>query len=196
MALNAPVPNLITTVPLFSAGAPLWSRRINGILPGQPTQAMSTGAATLYTVHHPGTQASTRVFRFLGDGATTVFTLPAAAAGVTYPTTNAASLTVVNYLEAIAQTFAPQFQLNAVTRQRVGSDAAPTGTQWRINGVTVTFGTAPVAGQVVEIIIPVPTDIVQIGGGAFTANTPVLATPRDFWTAGVAAVNLTPLGAR
>ena len=196
MALTSPVPNLVTSIPLFSAAAPVWSRRINGILPGQPTVAQSTGAATCYGVHHPGTQASTRVFRFVGDGTTTAFTLPTAASGVTYPTTVAASLTVINYLEAIAMTYAPQYQLNAVVRQRMGSDATPTGTQWKINGTAVTFGTAPVLGQVVEIIVPVPTDIVQHNAGAFTANTPVLVTPRDFWTAGVAAVILSTAGAR
>ena len=196
MSLNTPVPNLITTVGLFSAGAPVWSRRLNGILNGQAVQAVSAGAATLYTVHHPGTQSATRVFRFQGDGTSTAFTLPAAAAGVVYPTTNAASLTVVNYLEAIAQTYAPQYQLNAVTRQRVGSDATPTGTQFRINGTTVTFGTAPAAGLIVEVIIPVPTDIVQLGGGAFTANVPLVVQPRDFSTAGVAAVSLIAAFAR
>lgn len=196
MALTAPVPNLVTTIPLFSAAAPVWSRRINGIVAGQPTIAQSTGAATLYGVYHPGTQAATRVFRFLGDGATTIFTLPTAATGVTYPTTIGASLTVINYLEALALTFAPQYALNAVVRQRVGADVAPTGTQFRVNGVTVTFGTAPVAGQVIEIIVPDPATIVQFNGGVLTASTPILVTPRDFWTAGVANVILTPAGAR
>lgn len=196
MALTAPVPNLVTTIPLFSAAAPVWSRRLNGILPGQPTIAQSTGAATCYGVNHPGTQASTRVFRFLGDGATTAFTLPTAATGVTYPTTVIASLTVVNYLETVAMTYAPQYQLNATMRQRVGSDATPSGSQFKINGTTVTFGTAPVLGQTVEITVPDPATIVQHNAGAFTANTPILVTPRDFWTAGVAAVILTPAGAR
>jgi len=196
MALNAPVPNLVTAIPLFSAAAPVWSRRINGIVSGQPTAANSTGAATLYGVWHPGTQSASRCFRFIGDGSTTVFTLPTAATGVTYPTTTAASLTVINYLEAIALTFAPQFALNAVVRQRVGSDAAPTGTQFRINGVTVTFGTAPTAGQTIEILVPDPATISQLPGGALTANTQVLITPRDFSTAGVAAVILSTVGAR
>jgi hypothetical protein len=105
-------------------------------------------------------------------------------------------LTVINYLEAIALTFAPQFALNAVVRQRMGSDATPTGTQWKINGTTVTFGTAPVAGQTVEILIPDPATIAQLPGAALTANTQVLITPRDFSTAGVAAVVLSTVGSR
>jgi hypothetical protein len=196
MALTAPVPNLVTTVPLFSAAAPVWSRRINGIVAGQPTAANSTGAATLYGVWHPGTQNAARVFRFVGDGSTVAFTLPTAATGVTYPTTVAASLTVINYLEAIALTFAPQYALNAVVRQRMGSDGTPTGTQWKINGTTVTFGTAPVAGQTVEILIPDPATISQLPGAALTANTQTLITPRDFSTAGVAAVVLSTAGSR
>jgi hypothetical protein len=196
MALTAPVPNLVTTVPLFSAAAPVWSRRINGIVAGQPTAANSTGAATLYGVWHPGTQNAARVFRFVGDGSTVAFTLPTAATGVTYPTTVAASLTVINYLEAIALTFAPQYALNAVVRQRMGSDGTPTGTQWKINGTTVTFGTAPVAGQTVEILIPDTATISQLPGAALTANTQALITPRDFSTAGVAAVVLSTVGSR
>lgn len=196
MALNVPVPNLVTTVPLFSAAAPLWSRRMNALLPGQPATAISTGAATLYGVHHPGTQSASRVFRFNADGVTTVFTLAAAATGIVYPTTAIAALTVVNYLEAIAMTYAPQFQLNAVVRQRVGSDATAAGTQFKINGVTVTFGTAPTNGQIVEITIPDPATIIQHTGAALVAGTPVLVTPRDFWTVGVANVILTTAGAR
>ena len=196
MALTGQVPNLVTSIGLFSAGAPVWGRRLNGIFPGQPTIAQSSGAATCYGVNHPGTQSATRAFRFVGTGAATVFTLPTAATGVTYPTTIIASLTVINYLETIAMTFAPQYQANAVVRQRVGSDATPSGTQYKINGTTVTFGTAPALGQVIEIIIPDPATIVQHNAGALTANTPILVTPRDFWTAGVAAVILTPAGAR
>jgi hypothetical protein len=196
MPLNAPLANIVTTIGLFSANAPVWSRRMASICAGQPAIATSTGAGTFYGVNHPGTQTAARVFRFVGDGAAVAFTLPTAATGVTYPTTVAASLTVINYLEAIALTFPPQYQSNGVTRQRMGSDATPTGTQWKINGTTVTFGTAPTAGQVVEVIVPDPATIVQIPGAALTANTPTLITCRDFSTAGVAAVTLIPAGER
>ena len=196
MALTNPVPNLVTAIGLFSAAAPVWSRRMNCITSGATVQAQSTGAGTLYAVNHPGTQSAARVFRFTGDGATVAFTLPTAATGVTYPTTNIASLTVVNYLEAIALTFAPQYQGNAVVRQRVGSDATPSGTQFKINGTTVTFGTAPAAGQTIEILIPDPATIVQPNGGAFVANVPTAIVCRDFSTAGVATVILTTAGDR
>jgi hypothetical protein len=78
----------------------------------------------------------------------------------------------------------------------MGSDATPTGTQWKINGTTVTFGTAPVAGQTVEILVPDPATIAQLPGAALTANTQALVVPRDFSTAGVAAVVLSTVGSR
>lgn len=196
MALNAPTPMLATTIGLFSAAAPTWSRRMNLLCAGGVVIAQSPGAATLYGVYHPGAVNQNRVFKFTGDGATTVFTLAAAAIGVVYPTTVAASLTVINALEAIALTYTPMYAANAVVRQRVGSDASPTGTQWKINGVTVTFGTAPVLGQIVEIIVPDATTIAQLAGSPFTANIPVISQTRDFMVAGVAAVILTPAGAR
>lgn len=196
MPLNAPIPMLMPAIGLFSAGAPAWSRRMNSVTSGTPAMALSAGAATLYAVNHPGTQSASRTFRFPGDGTTTIFTLPTAAVGIVYPVTAIAALTVINYLETIALTYAPTYAANAVVRQRVGSDAAPAGTQFRINGVTVTFGTAPAAGQTVEVLIPDPTTVAQLGGGAFTAGVPLLVTCRDFLTAGVAAVTLMPAGAR
>lgn len=196
MALNSPVPNIINTVGLFSAAPPNWSRRMNAMSAGEPAIGFSAGAATLYGVNHPGTQSASRAFRFVGDGATVSFTLPAAATGVVYPTTIGASLTVINYLETIALSFAPQYQVNALVRQRVGADVAPTGTQFRINGVTVLFGTAPALGQVIEILIPDPASIVQPSGATFAASTPTLITCRSFMTAGVAAVVVQPAAAR
>lgn len=196
MALNVPLPMLAPSIGLFSAAAPVWSRRMNILFAGNTVIAQSTGAGTLYGVNHPGTGSASRTFRFYGDGATTIFTLPTAAVGVTYPTTVIASLTVINYLEAIALTYAPTYAANAVVRQRLGSDATPATTQWKINGTTVTFGTAPAAGQTVEILIPDPTTIVQPLGAAFVANTPAVIVTRDFMTAGVAAVIVTPAGAR
>ncbi len=196
MPLSVTAPQLSPLIGLFSATAPVWSRRMNSIGAGSVVIAQSPGAATLYGVNHPGLLNAGRVFRFAGDGTTTVFTLPTAATGVTYPTTNAAALTVINALEAIALTFAPQFQGNAVTRQRMGADASPSGNQWKISGTTVTFGTAPVAGQTVEIIVPDPATIVQIPGAALVANVPTTVACRSFMIAGVANVILTPAGSR
>lgn len=196
MALTTPVPNLTPAIGLFSASAPSWSRRMNTVTSGTPVIALSAGAATLYSVNHPGTQSASRCFRFTGDGTTTVFTLPTAATGVTYPTTVIASMTVINNLEAIALTFTPTYQSNAVVRPRKGSDATPATTEWKINGTTVTFGTAPTAGQTIEILIPDPATIAQLGGGAFTAGVPLLVTCKDFLTAGVAAITLMPAGDR
>lgn len=196
MPLSVTAPQLAPIVGLFSAAAPSWSRRMNAIEAGGTVLANSTGAATLYGVNHPGLVNNNRVFRFLGDGSTTVFTLPAAATGVVYPTTTIAALTVINYLESIALTFAPQYQANALVRQRVGSDATPTGTQWKINGTTVTFGTAPALGQVIEILVPDPLTIVQVPGAALTAGTQQAVVCRSFMTAGVAPVVLTPAGSR
>lgn len=196
MPLNSPVPNITTVVPLFSAAAPFWARRMSGFGTGQPIVASPTGASTLIGVNHPGTQAATRVFRFTLDGTTTAFTLPTAATGVTYPTTNAASLTVGNQLETIALTFAPQFQANATVLRRVGSDASPSAGQFRINGTTVTLGAAGTAGQTLEVIVPDPTTIVSLFGG--TAGSPTAGATgefqtvacRDFLVAGVARVSV------
>lgn len=196
MALNTPVPNIINTIGLFTAAPPNWSRRMNALSAGEPAIGFSAGAATLYGVNHPGTQSATRAFRFIGDGTTVTFTLPNAAAGIVYPTTIGTSLTVVNYLETIALSFAPQYQVNALVRQRVGSDVAPTGTQFRINGVTVLFGTAPALGQVIEILIPDPATIFQPAGGVLVASTPTLIVCRSFMTAGVAPVVVQPAAAR
>ena len=196
MPLSGNIPNLVLSIPLFSAASPSWLRRLSGIATSAPAVAHPTGASTLLGVNHPGTQSASRVFRFTLDGTTTAFTLPTAATGVTYPTTNAASLTVGNYLETVALTFAPTYQANATVLRRVGSDATPTAGQFKINGTTVTLGAAGTAGQIVEILVPDPATIVSLFGG--TAGSPTAASSgimstvvvTDFLTAGVAAVNL------
>lgn len=195
MALNNPT-TLVQNVPLFSAAAPAWSRRMSYAFAGGPLIAIPSGASTLLGVNHPGTQTAARVFRFTLDGSTTAFTLPTAATGVTYPTTNAASLTVGNYLETVALTFAPQYQGNATVLRRVGSDATPTSGQFKINGTTVTLGAAGTAGQILEVLVPDPTTIVSMFGGTVGSPTagatavPQQVTARDFHTAGVASVGL------
>lgn len=196
MALNSPAPLTVVNIPLFSGAAPVWGRRLTGVMPGQPLVAFPAGSSTLLGVNHPGTQNSARVLRFRLDGTTTAFTLPTAATGVTYPTTNAASLTAANYLETIALTFAPQYQVNATVLRRVGSDASPSAGQFKINGTTVTLGAAGTAGQIVEILVPDPATIRSIFGGTVASPTagssgvPLAVTTNDFMTAGVAAVNL------
>ena len=196
MALTAPAPNLSLLVPLFSAAAPTWLRRMSNLLAGDQAIAHPIGASTLIGVNHPGTQTASRVFRFTLDGSTVAFTLPTAATGVTYPTTNAASLTVGNFLESLAITYAPTYQANATVLRRVGSDASPSAGQFKINGTTVTLGGAGTAGQIVEIIVPDPATITSIFGG--TPGSPTAATTQemrtavvtDFMTAGVAKINL------
>lgn len=191
---------LTVAVSAFGSAAPFFGKRIARFNQGEQIRATSTGAANLYGVNHPGRLDTTRVFRFRGDGTTTAFTLPTAATGVTYPTTNAAALTVANYLEAIAMTLPGDLggkEINATTLIRKGSDVVQGSlgaTGWGINGTTVTVGVAPAAGVILEVIIPLPSTITQITGGAFTANREYVVTCYDFLTASVATVDLFVLG--
>lgn len=196
MALSGTVPNLTTVIPLFSAAAPFWVRRMSGMATGAPAVASPLGSSTLIGVNYPGTQNASRVFRFTLDGTTTAFTLPTAATGVTYPTTNAASLTVANQLETIALTFAPTYQANATVLRRMGSDASPTAGQFKINGTTVTLGAAGTAGQTLEIIVPDTASLTSLFGG--TVGSPTAGVTgewrnvavTDFMVAGVARISL------
>jgi hypothetical protein len=200
MALSGTVPNLVLNVALFSAAAPTWLRRLSGVATSAPVISHPLGASTLIGVNHPGTQNADRVFRFTLDGSTVAFTLPTAATGVTYPTTAAASLTVGNQLEAIALTFAPKYQANATVLNRKGSDASPSTGEFKINGTTVTLGSAGTAGQILEVIIPDPAKITSLYGGtvgsptAATSGVMTTVTATDFLVAGVARVNLFPRG--
>lgn len=188
---------LTVAVSAFGSAAPFFGKRIARFNQGEQIRATSTGAANLYGVNHPGRLDTTRVFRFRGDGTTTAFTLPTAATGVTYPTTAAASITVANYLEAIAMTLPGDLagkEISATPLIRKGSDATPSTNEWKINGTTVTVGVAPAAGVILEVIVPLPSTIAQITGGAFTANREYVVTCYDFLTASVATVDLFVLG--
>lgn len=191
---NAPVLSVYLTT--TGATRANWGARIRPFGSGEKLAFWSTGAATVYGCDYPGRNAPGRAFRYRGDGSTTSFTLPTAATGVTYPTTNAASLAASNYLQAIVLSFTGETNGSMETStmlERVGSDGSPSGTQWLINGTTVTFATAPAVGTVVEILIPDTALIFELSGGALTANKEVVLSTYDFLTTGVAAVNVLPI---
>ena len=196
MALPDNNARVVITVPLLTS-APVFNARRSGLTAGAAANYSSPGAATPYGVNHPGSQAATRVFRFTGDGSTVVFTLPTAATGVTYPTTVDASLTAANYLQAIFLVYAQFYQESAPTvYRRRGTDIGVAAGEAKVNGTTVTFGVAPAAGLIIEVIIPdtVATSIVQITGGALVANQWYNAKSFDFLTSGVAVTTVMPTG--
>lgn len=203
MSLNVSVGTnpvtLVLSLPAFSIGAATsWSfnRRIRAFTTDQRLIAQSVGSATLYGVNHPGrVNSPQRVYRFRGDGVTVAFTLPTAPSGVTYPTTADAAITAANLLQAIALVLPEErgMEVDSTMLSRRGADAAPGATEWKINGTTVTVGTAPKIGQWLEVIVPDPTTIVTETGGAFTAGTQYVIKATDFFSAGVAVVNLSPI---
>jgi len=202
MALNTSVGTnpvtLVLSLGIWSAGATdaaVFNRRIRSFTTDQRLTAISTGAATLYGVNHPGRiNQPQRVFRFRGDGVTVSFTLATAPTGVTYPTTADAALTEANYLQAIALVLPEErgMEVDSTLLIRRGNVTAPGAGEWHINGTAVVVGTAPTAGQFLEVIIPDPTKIVQHNGGALTASRKIVFKATDFLVAGVAAVNIEP----
>lgn len=192
MALGATT--LALSLTATGATSVSYNRRIRAFTTDTRCISLSPGAATLYGVNHPGRLNTARVFRFKGDGSTTAFTLPTAATGVTYPTTADASITAANRLQTIALQLPNDvgMEINATNLLRVGSDATPSAGQFKINGTAVTVGTAIPAGQWLEVIVPDTANIVQINGGAFTADTAVVHKAYDFFSNGVAVVTITP----
>ena len=135
------------------------------------------------------------MFRFTGDGATVAFTLPAAGAGVTYPTAADVALTAANYLQTIFMTYAQFYQeSNPTVFRRRGTDIGVAAGEAKINGTTVTFGVAPAAGLVIEVIVPDTANIVTITGGALVAGQWYIDKGFDFMTTGVAILTAIPTG--
>lgn len=199
MALNTSVGTnpvqLALTLTSSGAGSVAFGRRIRAFTTDQRLIMVSPGAATVYGVNHPGRSNAGRVFRFRGDGVTTVFTLPTAATGVTYPTTADASITAANINQAIFLQLPEErgMEIDATMLLRKGSDFSVTTGQAKINGTTVTVGFAIPAGQWLEVIIPDTAAITQFTGGALTANVPVAIKATDFYSNGVATAVITPI---
>lgn len=196
MALPDLPARVVVTVPLITS-APIFNARRSALPAGAQALYTSPGAATPFGVNHPGSQAATRVFRFVGDGTTVAFTLPTAGTGVTYPTAADAALTAANYLQTIFMVYA-QFnqESNPTVYRRRGTDITVGAGEAKINGVTVTFGVAPLSGLVIEVIVPdtSATSIVTITGGALVANQFYSAKSFDFLTSGVAVTTVLPVG--
>jgi hypothetical protein len=197
MALNTTVGTnpvtLVLSLPAFNLGTTVswaFNRRIRNFTTDQRLAAMAASNTTLYGVNHPGRLATTRVFRFKGDGSTVAFTLPTAATGVTYPTTADASITAANILATIALVLPEErgMEVGATMLVRRGSDATPGATEFKINGTTVTVGTAPAVGKWLEIIIP--ETITQITGGTLAAGVKYVIKAMDFFSNGAAICNI------
>lgn len=191
-------------VPVAAAGGkPIWTGNHNPFTQDNRVKAVSAGAAILYGAAYPTLSGvrkasqKTQVFYFAGDGNTTVFTTPAGVNAVDLPTTAAAALNAATFLNAVCIQYAQGNRANAVVLGRKGSDASPSTGEFNTGDVdnkTLTLGTAPAVGQVVELIIP--EAIVQITGGAFTASREYEIPTYEFLIAGVAAVNLWQVGSR
>jgi hypothetical protein len=201
MALNISVGTnpVVLSLSLAATGgtSAAFNRRIRAFTADQRLKVLSPGAATLYGVNHPGRiNSPQRVYRFRGDGSATAFTLPTAPSGVTYPTTVDASITAANYLQAIALVLPEErgMEVDAALLTRRGSDSTPTASEWKINGTTVTVGSAVASGKWLEVLIPDPTLIVQHTGGALTADVEYTIKATDFFKNGVAIANISPYG--
>lgn len=157
MTITAPRGKLIPT----TGAAPL----LNVVSPftcGEIVEINSPASQTIYGCDHPSTTSKTKYALFNGDGATTVFTVPATMNAL--DTTNAAGQTPANQLRAVCL-------VNGAPLVRVGSDAAPAAGQFRCTTTTTfTLGSTYAKGTVIELIANDAADIVTLTGGATTAG--------------------------
>jgi hypothetical protein len=164
--------------------ATVYNKKREPFCAGSQLLIHSVGAAVTYGANHPGTLTTTKYAKFVSPGTITAYSRAAYATGIpAYDTTVSASLTPANYLYF-------QVLLNGVLQTRVGSDASPTGIQVQASDAnTLTWGTAPPAGAIIEVFALVAADVIQFTGGTLVASESYNVLSTDFITNGTAALN-------